>query len=232
MTEPTILAATGFVQLVRGARSRPALDAKFVSTGPVSEKISQHISWSSHIAWAVQRPESHRGEQTWELYANPCFLGGGAVEIPPLHATGEAAATRWLRFLSEAWLRLVDQRPDDSTAAAPGSDSLTGSSGLLEEDRCDHCRLPIDECLTDPCELKIDPTGCIGSCGDHPSTSRTTPYSPNTNLNPARCRRWPTSPATMASSASTATPSRSPTPVTRPTSSDSPPERSATPTPS
>ena len=37
MTEPTILAtgAAGFVQLVRGARSRPALNAEFLPTGPV-----------------------------------------------------------------------------------------------------------------------------------------------------------------------------------------------------
>jgi hypothetical protein len=57
----------------------------------------------------VQRPELHRGQQIWEISINPCFLGGDALDMPPLHAPGEAAATTWLRFLSEVWLGLADE---------------------------------------------------------------------------------------------------------------------------
>jgi hypothetical protein len=110
MSEPVILAAgaAGFVQLVRGARTRRALDAKFVPTGPVSERISRYTWWSSHIAWAMQRPEARSGQHTWDLYANPCFLGGAPLELPPAQVSGEAAARAWLGVLSQAWLRLVD----------------------------------------------------------------------------------------------------------------------------
>jgi hypothetical protein len=106
MSDPTVLATgtVGFVQLVRGARTHRALDAKFVPTGPIPDNISHHTSWSSHIAWAVQRNQNR-----WELFVNPCFLGGAPIEIPPAHTIGEAAARTWLTVLSQAWLRLVDE---------------------------------------------------------------------------------------------------------------------------
>jgi hypothetical protein len=112
MSDPTVLAAgsVGFVQLVRGARTHRALDAKFVPTGPIPDAISHHTSWSSHIAWAVQRRDAQLAQHIWDLFVNPCFLGGAPLEIPPAHTSGEAAARTWLTVLSQAWLRLVDER--------------------------------------------------------------------------------------------------------------------------
>jgi hypothetical protein len=121
ISDPTVLAvgAVGFVQLVRGAHSYRALDAKFVPTGPIPDTISHHTSWSSHIAWAVQRWDSRLGQQIWDLFVNPCFLGRAPLEIPPAHTSGEAAARTWLTVLSQAWLRLVDANlPTDVETAA------------------------------------------------------------------------------------------------------------------
>src|SRR5260370_1096585 len=113
MSEPTVLAsgAAGFVQLVRGARTRRALDAKFVPTGPIPEKVTHLTSWSSHIAWAVQCTETRRSHQAWDLFLSPCFLGGDPLQIPPAHTAHEATARAWLTLLSAAWLRLLAAHP-------------------------------------------------------------------------------------------------------------------------
>lgn len=115
MAHPTVLATgtVGFVQLVRGARTHRALDAKFIPTGPIPDTISHHTSWSSHIAWAVQRNQTRPGHHMWELFINPCFLGGAPLEIPPAHTIGEAAARSWLTVLSEAWMRLLEAKTVD-----------------------------------------------------------------------------------------------------------------------
>lgn len=117
---PTVLAAgaVGFVQLVRGARTHRALDAKFVPTGPIPDVISHHTTWSSHIAWAVQRGDTRLGQHTWDLFVSPCFLGGAPLEIAPAHTSGEASARSWLTLLSQAWLRLVDANLPPSIATA------------------------------------------------------------------------------------------------------------------
>jgi hypothetical protein len=122
MSGPTVLAAgsSGFVQLVRGARTHRALDAKFVPTGPIPDATSHHTSWSSHIAWAVQRSDARLGQHIWELFVSPCFLGGAPLEIPPAHTSSEAAARTWLTVLSQAWLRMVD-------ATSPATNADTAS---------------------------------------------------------------------------------------------------------
>jgi hypothetical protein len=79
-----------------------------VPTGPVPETITHLTSWSSHIAWAVQRPHIGRSHLAWDLFLSPCFLGGDPLDIPPAHTTNEAAARAWLTVISESWLRLVD----------------------------------------------------------------------------------------------------------------------------
>ena len=123
MSDPTVLATgtLGFVQLVRGARTHRALDAKFVPTGPIPDTVTHHTSWSSHIAWAVQRNQSRHGHNTWELFVNPCFLGGAPLEIPSAHTIGEAAARSWLALLSQAWMRLVDASMSTTVVTATGA---------------------------------------------------------------------------------------------------------------
>lgn len=67
---------------------------------------------------ALPRPFVELADTARDIgFLGPWFLGSGALEIPPLHASGEAAANAWLRFSSEAWLRLVDEQRGDSTAA-------------------------------------------------------------------------------------------------------------------
>jgi len=116
MSQPIILAVgpSGFVQLVRGLRSQPALDAKFVPTGPVAARVSELTAWSSHIAWTVKRADIPRGDDVWEIFINPWFLRRGAVQIPPVQATGERAAREWVRFLSQSWLQLIDRSEQPS----------------------------------------------------------------------------------------------------------------------
>ena len=135
MTEPTILAATGFVQLVRGERSRPALDAKFVSTGPVSEKISQHTSWSSHIAWAVQRPKviaaSRPGSST-----RPALPRRRRRRDTATTCNRRSRSHALAPFLVRSMAAVVDQRPDAHRCRARLGFAYRFEP-VLEEDRCD-----------------------------------------------------------------------------------------------
>ena len=114
MAEPIVLASSpaGRVELIRGRRSRPALDVKFVPAQSAVDLDSG--SWISYIAWADKDDVHDR----WHIGVTPDFVTRDELQhLPALQATGETAARAWLVLLGQTWLRLVDDHA--STASSP-----------------------------------------------------------------------------------------------------------------
>ena len=114
MAEPIVLASSlaGRVELIRGRRSRPALDVKFVPAHSAVDLDSG--SWISYIAWADKDDVHDR----WHIGVTPDFVTRDELQhLPTLQANSESAARAWLVLLGQTWLRLVDDHA--STASSP-----------------------------------------------------------------------------------------------------------------
>jgi hypothetical protein len=114
VAEPIVLASSpaGRVELIRGRRSRPALDVKFVPAHPAVDRHSDR--WTSYIAWA-DKDDAH---DRWHIGVTPDFVTRDELQhLPALQANSESAARAWLELLGQTWLRLVDDHA--STASLP-----------------------------------------------------------------------------------------------------------------